>query len=383
MKIVLISPNTANLRRMADALGSSSHRVVAVEGGKTKMRSVAEHEAPDLIMVEGMCCDPNELSQVEYVSSHHPAVAVVLLCATHTPEFLMQSMRVGVREVLPSPASPEALRATVARVESKLNGIQNKRQGKILAFMPCKGGSGATFLATNLGYHLAESSSVLLIDLNLQFGDALSFVYDGKPATTLADIAHNIGRLDASLLAASTVSITANYSVLPAPDDLALSMEIKPEHIDALLALAVTQYDFVLLDMGRMLDTLSIQALDRAHRIYPVLQPGLPSVHHASRLLAIFRSLGYGADKTEIIVNRFERSSTIGIEEIKKSLGNISMRTIPNSYKEVNSSIDQGTALAQVARSNIVARTLAEFAVFLNPREEPSRGLLGRLFKRA
>jgi len=383
MKITLISPNTHNLREMADVLGGSAHQVNTVEGGKTKMRAVAEQDAPNLMLVEGMCCDPEELAQVEFVSTHHPDIAVVLLCATHTPEFLMQSMRAGVREVLPSPASPEALRAMVARVEAKLKGPPIKRLGKILAFLPCKGGSGATFLATNLGYQLAESSSVLLIDLNLQFGDALSFVHDGKPPSTLADVAHHIARLDASLLAASAVSISPNYSILPAPEDMAQAMEIKPEHIEAILALAVTQYDFVLLDMSRNLDTLSIKALDRAYRIFPVIQAGLPSIHNANKLLGVFRSLGYASDKTEVIVNRFEKGGAIGLDDLRKSLGKVVFRLVPNSYKEVNSSIDQGTALAKVSRSNSVAKTLIEFAESLNPRQEPGRSLLGRLFKRA
>jgi pilus assembly protein CpaE len=383
MKIALISPNAGNLREMTAVLASLSHQVVAVEGGKTKMRSVAEQEMPDLMLVEGMCCDPTELGQVEYVSTHFATVAVVLLCATHTPEFLMHSMRVGVREVLPSPAPAEALEAMVARVEAKHKGTQIKRAGKVLAFLPCKGGSGATFLATNIGYHLAETSSVLLIDLNLQFGDALSFVHDGKPASTLADVAHNITRLDASLLAASAVNAAPNYSILAAAEDLSQAMEIKPEHIEAILALAVTQYDFVLLDMSRSLDTLSIRALDRAYRVFPVIQAGLPSLHNAIKLLAAFRSLGYPSDKTEIIVNRFDKGGVIGTEDLRKSLGKVVFRTVPNSYKDVNSSIDQGTALAKFARSNAVARTLIEFADSLNPRQEANRSLLGRLFKRA
>jgi pilus assembly protein CpaE len=383
MKIALISPNTGNLREMAAVLSGLSHQVITVEGGKSRMRAVAEQDSPALMLVEGMCCDPHELSQVEYLSTHHPAIAVVLLCATHSPEFLLHSMRVGVREVLPSPVSAEALRAMAARVEAKLQSGQANKLGDILAFFPCKGGCGATFLATNLGYQLAESSSVLLIDLNLQFGDALSFVYDGKPASTLADVAHNITRLDASLLAASAVNVAPNFSILAAPEDVSQAVEIKPEHIEAIFTLAVNQYDFVLLDMSRTLDTLSIKALDRANRIFPVIQAGLPSIHNVTKLLGVFRSLGYPPEKTEVLVNRFEKGGTVGMDDLRKSLGKVAFRTVPNSYKDVNSSIDQGTALASVARSSSVAKMLGELADSLNPKQAPSRSLLGRLFKRA
>ena len=383
MKIAIISPNKANLGQMAAVLTALSHQVVTLEGGKLRMRSVAEQHAPDLMLVEGMCCDTAELAQVEYVTSHHPAIAVVLLCSTHTPEFLMQSMRVGVREVLPSPAGADMLTGMVARIESKLKGSVARTQGKIIAFMSCKGGSGATFLAANLGYQLAESHSVLLIDLNVQFGDALAVLYDGKAAATVADVARDIDRLDASLLATSAVTITPTYSVLAAPDDPAQALEIKPEHVERILAVAAAEYEFVLLDMSRAIDPVSIAALDRAWRIFVVAQLGVPAIRNARQLLATFRSLGYPPEKTEVIVNRYERSGAIDLDEARKSLGNVVVRTVPNSYKDVNSSIDHGTALVKIARANPVAKNILDLADSLKPRPQPARSLIDRLLKRA
>jgi pilus assembly protein CpaE len=249
--------------------------------------------------------------------------------------------------------------------------------------MSCKGGSGATLLATNLAYPLAESRSVLLVDLNLQFGDALSFVHDGKPASTIADLAKDVARLDGSLLAASTVKIAPNYSLLAAPETPAQAMEVKPEHIRAVLALAATQYDFVLLDVGRGVDPLSIQALDRAERIFVVLQAAIPHVRNAQKLLSVFRSLGYPAEKTELIVNRFERGGEIGIEDIRRSLGGHALTTVANSYREVNASINHGDALAKTSRSSAVIRNLAELARGFHPGQDEPRGLLGRIFRRA
>ena len=383
MKIALISPNRNNLQEMSKVLEAASHSVILIDGGKSRMRAVAEEEQPDLMLVEGMCCDSEELVQVEYVTTYHPHVTVVLLCANLTPEFLINAMRAGVREVLPSPVPAAALEAAASRVAAKLTGTHARNPGKILAFMSCKGGSGATFLATNLGYQLAENRNVLLIDLNLQFGDALSFVHDGTPASTMASVAHDISRLDASFLAASTVRIAPNYSILAAPEDPSQAIEIKPEHIDAILKLAVKQYDFVLLDMGRTIDPLSIKALDHAHRIFPVLQAGLPYLRNAKKLLEAFNSLGYPAEKTEPIVNRFDKRGEIGMDDMQRLLGRNSLHTVPNSYKDVNASINQGNPLIKIARSNAVSRILADFTLTLNPKQEESRSWLGRLFKRA
>ena len=194
------------------------------------MATVAPESHPDLMLVDGMCCAPHELALVEQLTSTHPEIAVLLMCAMQTPEFLLQAMRVGVREVLPSPVPPEALEAAVARVAARMTATRRAAGGsngdadsggQVIAFTPCKGGSGATFIATNLACLLAAAQhQVLLIDLNLQVGNALSFVSDAKAPTTLADLATGIDRLDASLLAASAFKVDAGFSVLAAPEDL-------------------------------------------------------------------------------------------------------------------------------------------------------------------
>ena len=135
-----------------------------------------------------------------------PGLAVVLLCATHTPDFLIGAMRAGVREVLPSPRTdggPDR-DGGAGRGQAARHAAGRHRQGARLR-AAARGAAAATFLAANVAHQLAERSSVLLVDLNLQFGDAVSLMHDGAPASTLVDVARGIARLDATLLAASAV----------------------------------------------------------------------------------------------------------------------------------------------------------------------------------
>jgi len=383
MKIAVISPNAAHLAAICTALKAQGHEPLEFEGGKSRVREVVEREAPQLLLVDGICCDPAELSQIEHVTIRAPDLEVILLCSTTSPEFLIESMRAGVREVLPSPVPESELRAAIDRVEARRSGAGARRLGQVLAFMSCKGGSGATFLATQLGCQLATRQTVLLIDLNLQFGDALAFVHDGRPLATLADVTRDIGRLDATLLAASTVKVSPNFSVLPAPENMGHAAEVRPEHVDALVALAAAHYDFVVLDLGRSLDTLTIRALDRATRIYVVMQAGLPDVRNASRLLDAFRTLGYGGDRVEVVLNRYEKSGEVGLEQVQRAISPVRLQTVPNSWREVSSSINHGTPLASAGRSGPVLRRLGEFAMGLSPRPAAGKGLLERLLRRA
>jgi pilus assembly protein CpaE len=331
-----------------------------------------------------MCCDVGELGALEQTSANFPHTAVILLCTNQTSDFLINAMRAGVREVLPSPVTREALVGAVARVEQKMGlGGARREPGRILAFIPSKGGSGATFVATNLGFQLAsENRRVLLIDLNLQFGDAVLFVHDRNPAHNLAEVARNIQRLDASFLAASVVQVSPNYSILAAPDDPAQSIEVKPEHIEVLLNLAASHYDFVILDVGRQLDAVTIKALDRAEKIFPVLQTTLPFIRDASRLLSVFRSLGYSAAKVGLVVNRYEKGGEIALADVGRSLGVSDMRTIPNSYHAVAASVNQGKPIAAIAKNHLVTKSLAEFAQSLLPKSIDTEGWLTRLLRR-
>jgi pilus assembly protein CpaE len=385
MKIVIISPSNQSLQDMRHMLEEANpSRVVSChEGGISRVHTLADQAHPEVIIVEGFCRDGSELAPIELVTSKYPQMVIVLLCSQQTSEFLIHAMRVGVREVLPSPASRVGLEAAVARAESKLGLRTVQRTARILAFISSKGGAGSTFLATNLGYQLAaENRKVLLMDLNLQCGEALLTVHDRKATSNIADVAHNLSRLDASFLSSSTAQIAANYEILAAPDDPAQSLQIKPEHIDAILNVAVNNYDFIVLDLNRNLDDLTIKALDRAHNVFLIMQAMLPYVRNAKQMMSLFQSLGYSHDKIELILNRHVKNSEISPDDLRATLGLSRMRVIPNSFSDVARAINQGRPLVVVAKSNPVLKAINELAESLLPKvDQAQTGLFKRLMK--
>jgi len=385
MKITVISPSTQSLQEISAILehANPSHRVTLHEGGISRLRALSEQEHPDVIVVEGMCHDASELAPIEAITTSYPQMTIIMLCSQHTSEFLINAMRVGVREVLPSPVTKVALEAALVRTESKLGLRGSQRTARVVALISCKGGSGATFLATNLGYQLSrEDKKVLLIDLNLQYGEAVLTVHDHRATTDIADVARNLSRLDASFLSASTVQVAPNYEILAAPEDAAQSLQIKPEHLDAILNLAINQYDFIILDVSNNLDDLTIKALDRAHNIFLVVQMLLPDVRNANRMMTIFRSLGYTQDKIELLVNRYMKNAEINLHDLAASSGINRMRTIPNGYKEVAKAINQGVPLEMVSKSSAVNIALKELAESLLPKADQAQGGLFSRFLR-
>ncbi|HYD95484.1 MAG TPA: histidine kinase, partial [Noviherbaspirillum sp.] len=101
MKIAVISSNKDKAQEMRRMLEALSHTVVLSDSGNGRLRELAAQA--DLILIDGLACEAGDLGQIEQFTTDYPKTAVILLCATQTPEFLINAMRAGVREVLPSP----------------------------------------------------------------------------------------------------------------------------------------------------------------------------------------------------------------------------------------------------------------------------------------
>jgi len=383
MKIALISEDNVLLHQMQAILSNSDNEVIMMPGATADLRGIAKELAPNLMVVDGRNKEAIDLEHVERLTMQYPAIAVILISDAVSPKFLLAAMRAGVGEVLSPSHLPDLLGAAVERIGAKQSVVQVTDHAKIHAFIGTSGGSGTTFLVTNFGYQLAQSHKVLLIDLNLQFGDALSFVQDGKAFKSIADIARDIKRLDSSLLNASTIHVTPNYHILAAPEEPGQAADIRPEHIDAILGLAVTQYDIVLLDMPRIVDAMLMTALDRAASIFLVLQASVPHLRNADKLLSAFRSLDYSRDKVELILNRFDKRNDITIDKIHKTLGQLEVHTIANGYRQVSTAINQGVPLMQLERKHGVIRSLNQLGDAMTPAAEHPISLFERLFRRA
>jgi len=338
---------------------------------------------PDLLIVDQPRVEEGELEQLERLAHLFPRMTFIVLSEDLSQDFLLRAMRAGVREVLPAAPPAAALVQAVDRVADKF-GSAGAAQGKVLAFISCKGGSGSTFLATNLAYALSAGGNkkVALIDMNLQFGDASMFVSDIKPLATLSDVATQIHRLDPSFLASSMVAVTPNFGILAAPSDPAHASDVKPEHIDAILKLARRQYDFIVLDVGRSLDPVSIRALDHADTIYPVLQMTLPYIRDGKRLLTVFRNLDYGKDKVELIVNRHDKNSDIRLKDLEEAFDSPAMRTMPNNYDAAAKSVNQGVPVTRLAPDSPLSVALMAMARDLTGEAAPQQatGMMKRLF---
>lgn len=387
MKIKVVSPNAERAEQVAQivrgsATGLDVHAATPVPGG---LQATINGSRPGLLVLDAV--DSFGLEAINHYTQLHPEVETIIISSEQSPAFLLKAMQAGVREVLPTPSDGPALQAAVQRVTRKRHPAgAPARQGEVFAFMACKGGSGASFLAANLAHILSarDGHTVALLDLDLQFGDTLMMLSDQRAVSDVAEVARNISRLDADLLRSAMVQISGTLSVLPAPAELSQALEVKAAHVEAIIKQARTMFDFVVLDVGRSIDALSLQALDMATCIFPIVQLSLPQVRDARRLRDLFRSLDYPAQRIHWLVNRFEKGGDITLESLELTLGTKGVKTIPNHFSSVSASVNQGVPIDKLSRNSPVARALSDLAQSVAPIEAAKKdrwlsGLFGNV----
>ena len=158
MKLKLITPDSQRAERWVELLRAEpAFTVTTLVNSLHNVNVLVNGSHPDLVLVE--TTTPKDFAALEKLASAHPEIDYVLIANELSPEFLMRAMRAGVREVLPDTAAPEDVLAALRRQLRKraTSGASGTppatvpaRHGRVLAIVSCKGGSGATFIATNL-----------------------------------------------------------------------------------------------------------------------------------------------------------------------------------------------------------------------------------------
>lgn len=377
MKIKVVSQSPERAEEMARHIRASGSGidVQAATSSLAGLPSVINGSRPGLLVLDEV--DAGALDALARMSHAHPEVETIVVSGEQSPAFLLKAMQAGVREVLPPPVTIPALQAAVQRLLRKRGpAAGGAKHGDVFAFMSCKGGSGASFLAANFAHLLSQRDgrNVALIDLDLQFGDALITLSNQRPGSDVAELARNVGRLDDDLLRASMVRLSETLSVLPAPEELPQALEVKAPHIEAIVKQAREMFDFVVLDVGRSIDAVSLQGLDMARMIFPVLQLTLPQLRDAKRLRMLFRSLDYPAHKIHWVINRYQKSNDITLDAVEQALGAKSVTTVPNHYASVSAAVNQGVPIEQIARNGPVTKALRELAQASAPAETSRKG---------
>ena len=256
----------------------------------------------------------------------HTQTPVVILASGEASALLEQALDADVADVLLLPQLADNVVFAIRKAAHVGRRLQAEgghgRRGQILTVFSPKGGTGKTVTATNLASSFAkhEKKRTLLIDLDLQFGDA-AIMLGVEPEKTIYDLVVAPGELDTEKLAGYTTRHSSGLDVLPAPlrpEDAELVTEVK---ITRLLEVARESFDVIVVDTSPFFHGPMLATLDRTDELIVLCGLDVPTLKNVKLSLHTLDLLSFPANKIRYVLNR--ANSKVGMKktEVEQALG--------------------------------------------------------------
>jgi pilus assembly protein CpaE len=313
---------------------------------------------PDLIIVDTRGDASSAMSSIERLRGSSPGAGIFAVATAADPEVILQSMRAGANEFFTWPPVEETFHGAIRRTAARRETAQGTRpSATTLVFFGAKGGAGTTTVAVNCGVELARLSkrSAVIVDLKPGLGEVALFL-GVRPRYSLLDAIDNLHRLDREFLKELVVKHKSGIEILAGSDQFDRPGAADGGAIEELFRLLARQYEYILVDAGSQINSVTVAALYTADRIFLVANPDVPSVRNAQRLLERVRQLGACGERVRVLLNRAQEPYPIPPKQIEAALGHPIHHTFPSDYKTVSTALNSGVPLALTGQSDIATQ---------------------------
>jgi len=317
----------------------------------------------------------------------HTQSPVILLASGEASALLEQALEADVSDVLLLPQMTENVVFSIRKASHSGRrtvgaGSHAPRRGTIVTVFSPKGGTGKTVTATNLACTFAkyEGKNTLLLDLDLQFGDA-AIMLGLEPEKTIYDLVVAPGELDSEKLAGYTTHHPSGLDILPAPlrpEDAELVTEAK---LARLLEVARESYDVIVVDTSPFFHGPMLATLDRTDELLLVCGLDVPTLKNVRLSLQTLELLAFPQNRIRVVLNR--ANSKVGMKpgEVEGAL-EVKVRFELPSDGKVPLAVNRGTPLVLADDKADFSRAMREMAKGLSP-VEAVKVQKRRLFSRA
>ena len=315
-----------------------------------------EHLLPDIIIMDIDLPIMDGISATEAITLAHPNIGVILIDEQVDNNHIKAAMLAGAGDILfwDQIAKGEvdlAIRRLFQSAKTRTANFrnikvsdrkQNMRSPQVVTVFGAKGGAGKTTVAVNLAVAIARESKykVVLVDLNLQFGDVVVYM-DTKPRRTIAELVQERNQWDVQLVNSYLIEHNSGVKILPAPlrpDDAEL---VIPDYVEKIIMLLRQTFDFIIIDSPPYLSDALLTALDASNQIILLLPLDLPAVKNAKLCLNLLDTLHHSS-KTKLVVNRGAKQFGVDMRDVEKTIDFIIAEEIPSDGNIVVNAANKG-----------------------------------------
>jgi pilus assembly protein CpaE len=285
----------------------------------------------------------------------------------------------GADDIVLLPESPDRVRFTLQKAIARKLGTAvatGVALGPMICILGPKGGSGKTVTATNLTVGLAQKGySSVLIDLDLQFGDA-GLALGVAPDRTIYDLAKSGGSVDSEKVDAYLVSHESGAKVLLAPTRPDHATVVGVDFLRDVYGSLRRSFDYVVVDTPPGFTPEVIASIDSSSHLCLVGMLDSLSLKNTKLGLETLDLMGYDREHVCLVLNRADSRVGIDRDDVTAVIGRSPDVMVP-SDREIARSVNEGTPIVLAHERSEAARAfreLVEYYSFVPPPEQSANG---------
>jgi len=245
---------------------------------------MSENPTPNLLMIESSESAGQVVREIEALAEHcDETVKVMVIGAVNDIMLYRQLIARGVSEYLVPPFQPLQIIRSIGEL---FVNPDSPFVGKQISVVGAKGGVGASTIAHNLSWALAENVKVntTLVDLDLSFGTtALDF--NQETPQTVADALLAPERADESVIERLLAKPTDRLSLFTAPATINQIMDIPDEAYTTVIEGVRRNVPYLVLDLPHIWSSWMLSTLIASDEVIVVCQPDLASLRNGKNMI--------------------------------------------------------------------------------------------------
>jgi pilus assembly protein CpaE len=249
----------------------------------------------------------NDVAKIKEYSA--PALNLIVIGSKNDVGLFRDLMATGVCDYLVKPLSLTLLKKAIDDANASQKASVEKF-GKMIYFVSSVGGAGATTVATNIGWILANHhfKRAAIVDLDFMYG-TIHLMLDIKAENSYLDILESPEKIDDYFVETILKKHSQKLYYLGGLVDLARGVNIDLDAFDALMKLVKKQFNYILLDSQREIKGASRIAMGGADAFVIMVEMSIASAQNTARILD-FLNIDQGDKKIIIVANKLGLSSS-------------------------------------------------------------------------
>lgn len=324
-------------------------------------------DSPDLVVMDVQRSYRDVLERAALIRGHAPFAEIFVTALHIDADDLVKLFREHITDFVELPFKDQEFKQALDRFVKRREQTRLTRpqkSGKLINLMGTKVGIGTTTIAVNLAVSLKKhnrSKSVVLVDLDLQFGDVALFL-DLKPAHSIIHVARNRERLLHSEFMEGVLTEhgekDTKIHVLPSAKPNEDLSQLQPETVCETIEALTAMFDYVIVDSGHVIHEITDEMLNRFPSLYLVSTLHLPVYRNTDRFLSY---LSHHEDIC-IIINRYRsRYEEISVDDFARNYREVFF-TLPNDYSTASIFLNQAKPIPYMSRWGKLAKAYRKLA---------------------